>query len=63
MGNAATDIIEDTEGEDHNYKNELIAYEYDNDADPELSCEEKWKILVWLSLLMNSIFKINLLGR
>ena len=63
MGNEATDIIEDAEGEDHNYENELITYEYDNDVDPELRCEEKWKILVLLSLLMNSIFKINLLRR
>ena len=36
----AADIIEETAGDAHNDENELIKFEYENDADPELRCEE-----------------------
>ena len=35
-----TNIIEETVGDDNDEENELILCEDDNDADPDLCCEE-----------------------
>ena len=40
MGNVATDIVEDSVADIADNTNDLIACEDDNEADPELRCEE-----------------------
>ena len=41
LGNVDANIIEETTGDNNDDENDLTIYEDDNDADPELGCEEQ----------------------